>query len=337
MDEEKKETKTNLTEKLRNNPWILSTFVLVILAVVLLIGSIGNFSFTGNVISAQDAGNILLSLYQSQGITGLSVDSVKEVSGVYEVDILYNGEIVPLYVTKDGKYAGSLSSLSSESENNSTTNSQADIPKADKPKVELFVMSYCPYGTQAEKGILPVANLLKDKIDFNIRFVYYSMHPTSGEVEENLRQYCIQKEQKPKFNAYLECFLKEGKSQECLSEAGIDMSKLNTCYTKTDNDYGVLKNKNDKTLWLSGNYPLFNVDKDLNEKYNIAGSPTLVINGVQVSSDRSPSAYLDVICQAFNDENVPEECGTSLPANSYVSGFGWTLSSGTATNGAQCG
>jgi protein-disulfide isomerase len=335
--EEMKEHKKDVTERLRGNPWILSTFVLGVFVVVLLIGSLGGFSLTGNAISSDEAGNIVISALEQQGASGLTVDSVKETSGVYEVDLLYQGQNIPFYITKDGKYVGQLSSLVSDSEDNPQSDAETqDIPKTDKPKVELFVMSYCPYGTQAEKGILPVVNLLKDKIDFNLRFVYYAMHPTSGEVEENLRQYCIQKEQKSKFNAYLECFLEEGKSSDCLKETGIDMAKLNLCYAKTDKDYEILKNKNDTSLWMSGRYPLFNIDKGLNEQYKVAGSPTLVINGVQASSERSPSAYLDIVCQAFTDGNVPEECGTSLPTESYVPMWGWTLSSGTATNGAQC-
>jgi len=31
-----------------------------------------------------------------------------------------------------------------------------ELPKTAKPKVELFVMSHCPYGTQAEKAMIPV-------------------------------------------------------------------------------------------------------------------------------------------------------------------------------------
>jgi len=75
------------------------------------------------------------------------------------------------------------------------------MDKKDVPEVELFVMSHCPYGTQMEKGILPVVELLGDKIDFKIRFVYYAMHGEK-EVNEEARQYCIQKEQKDKFISY---------------------------------------------------------------------------------------------------------------------------------------
>ena len=80
--------------------------------------------------------------------------------------------------------------------------------KSDKPNVELFVMSHCPFGTQAEKGIIPVVNLLKNKINFSVKFVDYSMHGKS-EIDENTLQYCIQKEESKKYIPYLTCFLEK--------------------------------------------------------------------------------------------------------------------------------
>ncbi len=44
-------------------------------------------------------------------------------------------------------------------------------------------MSYCPYGTQAEKGILPVVALLGDKIDFKLRTVHYVLHGDKEDLE----------------------------------------------------------------------------------------------------------------------------------------------------------
>jgi len=35
--------------------------------------------------------------------------------------------------------------------------------KTDKPEVKFFIMSFCPYGNQAENGLKPVAELLGDK------------------------------------------------------------------------------------------------------------------------------------------------------------------------------
>ncbi len=327
---------------IRENPWVVSTVVLGVLVVIMLVGGTG---FTGNVISQDDIGSKAVGFINSQILQGqgeVELSSVSEESGFYKVLVEYNGNSVPVYFTKDGYYLGSslvsVDSVSTTFGSSSSSGTQTtSVTKSDKPAVELFVMSHCPYGTQAEKGILPVAELLGDKIDFNIRFVYYAMHPSQGEVEEQLRQYCIQEEQENKFNGYLECFLEEGDSDGCLVSEGIDKSALNSCYSAADKEFDVLSNKDDTSGWLSGRYPLFNVDKSLNEQYEVRGSPTLVINGKQVSSGRSPAAMLDTICSSFTEGNVPEECGNqNLPTDSYVPGFGWTLSTGATTEGAQC-
>jgi hypothetical protein len=319
---------------LRSKPWVVSTFVLGILVLILLLGNV--FHLTGGVISSAKMGDLALNFANNNLLsTAGTLESVKSVNGLYQVNIEVSGDMIPLYFTKDGSWIGQgsgLVSIVSEEEEEETI--VTEIPKSDKPIVELFVMSYCPYGTQAEKGILPVVELLGDKIDFNLRFVYYVMHPTQGEVEENLREYCIQKEQESKLNTYLSCFLEAGDSSSCLTKAGVDKTKLNACVSKADKEFQVSENKADKTKWLSGNYPLFNVDKTLNDLYNIAGSPTLIINGVQANSARDPSSYLDVVCQAFSDGNVPEECGEQLSTTVYSAGFGYETSG--STTAAQC-
>jgi hypothetical protein len=322
---------------LRSKPWVVSTFVLGILVILLLAGNL--FNITGNTVSGTKAGEKILNFATSQGMSA-EVVNVSSEGSFYKVILSIEGSDVPVYVTKDGKYfTSSLIPLVTEEDNtntNTNTNTQTtEVPKTTKPVVELFVMSYCPYGTQAEKGILPVVDLLGDKIDFNLRFVYYAMHPTSGEVEENLRQYCIQKEQESKLNDYLTCFLEAGNSSSCLTTAKIDKTKLNLCTSAADKEFQISENKNDKTKWLSGNYPLFNIDKALNEQYNIGGSPTLVINGVTVNSARDPASYLDTICQAFSDGNVPTECGEQLSTTAFSPGFGYSTT--TSTTAAACG
>ncbi len=197
--------------------------------------------------------------------------------------------------------------------------------KSDKPKVELFVMSYCPFGTQIEKGILPVLETLGDKIDFNLEFCDYVMHGDK-ETKENLRQYCIQKEQPQKLQAYLGCFLDSQDSDKCLKEANVDVGKLKQCTDKTDKEYNVTNNTEKK-----GRFPVFPLNQDNAKKYGVAGSPTLIINGEKISSGRSPKALLEAICSAFN--NPPEECNKELSADNPSPGFG----SGTSGSGANGG
>lgn len=332
--EEHHKKKKNSAEKMRENPWILSTAVLAILVIILIVT--GGGASCGEVVSQEQAGQEIVGFLNQQTDGGVEYLSADDLGNIYEITVTYQNQEIPVYMTKDGKYyLQGVVDLNEVEEDSDTSNTQeqqtVNVPKSDKPIVELFVMSYCPYGTQAEKGIIPAIETLGETIDFKLRFVYYAMHPTQGEVEEQLRQYCIQKEQSDKLIPYLKCFLKEGDSEGCLTEVGINKAKLDSCYDSADEEFEITKNLDDESLWLNGRFPLFNTDKELNEQYEIRGSPTLVINGEQASSARSPSAYLNAICQAFNTS--PEECDTELSTSSYSAGFGYEAG---ASTDAQC-
>ncbi len=317
--------------KLTNNPWIIVSVILAIAVVYFLF-------FNSNGIGEKQAGENLISFINSQGQGTASVVSTEKSDGMYKVTVSYNGQNIPVYVTLDGKsFTTSLIPLAQDnsgtgSGNDPTAPSTQDVPKSDKPKVELFVMSYCPFGTQIEKGILPVASLLKDKIDFQIKFVYYAMHDKK-EIDENTIQYCIQKEQKDKFLTYMKCFLTAGDQAGCLTSSGVDKNKVNACVSASDKQFNINANYNDKAKWLSGRYPLYDVDKADNTKYDVGGSPTLIINGVEVQSGRDSPSLLSAVCNSFN--NKPKECETQLEAGTPSSGFGWDKAS--SNNLANCG
>jgi len=211
-------------------------------------------------------------------------------------------------------------------------NWQCMMPKKDKPEVELFVMSHCPYGTQIEKGILSVARLLGDKIDFNINFCSYAMHGKK-ELDEEILQHCIQKDYNNKYLDYLACFLKEGNTDDCLKE--IELSgKLDKCIAETDAKFKITEKFNDQSTWSGGRYPLFDVYKESNDKYGVSGSPTLVINGVIAEKVKRDSAsLLDAICIGFIDK--PSECSEKLSSENPSAGFGFSATS-SASSGS-CG
>jgi hypothetical protein len=193
------------------------------------------------------------------------------------------------------------------------------MEKKEKPEVDVFVMSHCPFGTQIEKGILPVWDLLGDKIDLNIRYVGYAMHGKK-EVDEELRQYCVLQQGKQKLREYLGCFLESGDTgDKCVNAAKVDSKALADCTKASDAKFGVTKAFEDKSKW-QGQFPPFPIDAELAKKYGVAGSPTLVINGVVARADRSPKALLDAICTAFKDR--PKECDKALDAASPAPGFG---------------
>jgi len=275
--------------------------------------------------------------------------TIKEVTteyGLYKLKVDITSDVVESYITKDGKLffsqAFNIDEISSAKASTTATASTPDASepsatvskKSDKPSVELFVMSYCPYGTQIEKGILPVLETLGNKINFELKFCSYSMHGEK-EVKENLLQYCIQKEQPDKFTSYLKCFLGAGQSDNCVDQTGINKATVNSCVSKTDKAFKVMENFNNKVDY-QGSFPGFAVNKADNEKYNVAGSPTLIINGQEIQSGRDSASLLKTICSAFN--NAPKECTATLSSASPAAGFGTAAAaSGTGSAAAGCG
>jgi len=313
MFEEKKEVSkkkdSDLFSKMRENPWMISTIVVGLLLI---------FSITGSSVSVSEetvksnALNFLNSKVEGTVVIG----SISNEGSYYELMITYDGNQIPVQVTLDGNYLmtglvpiGEGAVVPSQP---NTPSQPQDIPKSDKPVVELFVMTHCPYGTQAEKGYIPTIVALDDKIDSSVKFVHYFLH--DPEYTETPVQICIREEQRAKFNAYLKEFLVEGDSSTALEKVGIDETMLDDCIENRYEDY-------------------YATDSALSESYGVKGSPTLVINGLIVQSGRSAEAYLKTICSAFN--NAPSECETlDLDSASPSPGFGYGTTSGIAN--AQC-
>jgi glutaredoxin len=271
----------------------------------------------------------------------VTVKEVVEEGNLYKITVSLPGDQsqdIDSYMTKDGKkffpQAFEMDKEDSDAQADAnadaqtdanTQNTPASASKSDKPKVELFVMSHCPYGTQIEKGIIPAVQALGDKIDFELKFCDYAMH---GEIEldEQLQQYCVQKETPDKLLSYLNCFLADGDtSDSCFQKAGIDKSKIDSCVAATDKQYKVTENFNDKSTY-KGRFPTFNIFKAEVTKYGVSGSPTLVINGAKASSGRDAASLLKAICSNFN--NPPEECNKTLSSASPSPGFGTGTSGG---------
>lgn len=258
---------------------------------------------------------------------------------LYKVIVSVDKSEIPVYVTKDGKKliqnVVELDGKQPEPQQQEEEKTEAE-QKADVPTVDLFVMSYCPYGTQIEKGIIPVLETLGKKIDFNLKFVDYAMH-NQVEVDENLLQYCIQKTQEPKLNNYLKCFLKkgEGTSDACMKTAGINATQVKACMTETDKKFAINESVKDKSKWDNAQFPPFNVDKEDNEKFGVQGSPTLVINGTKVSSGRDSASLLKAVCSGFN--NQPKECEKELSSASPAPGFGEGTATAGSASAAACG
>ena len=115
------------------------------------------------------------------------------------------------------------------------------IARLGKPTVELFVMSYCPYGVQAEEKLIPVIKKFGDQINFKLQFIarekeepsaqditpFVSLHGYP-EVAENIRQLLIAQEYPDRYLDYIFCRGKKlDKSwEDCAQKLGIDVAKI---------------------------------------------------------------------------------------------------------------
>ena len=317
--------KRSVLNSFRENPWIISTIVLAIIAIILIIP----FGSNGKVVSEKDVGQKLLELYTSQGVTGLTLDSVKEVSGVYQVNFKYQGAVVPVYITKDASLVGSLTAFpASNNSASANTNTQAakDVPKSDKPVVEAFVFAYCPYGLQFEKALFPVYDLLKTKANINLVYIG-AMH---GDFEhiESLRQLAISNLYgKDKLVTYLKEFDTSTDIGSCNGDAACLDKNLPALYVKLGMNKADIEAYMNKT-----SESLYQTDEARASQLGIQGSPTFVINGVEVQVGRTADAIKAAVCSAFT--NAPAECNQNLSTASPSPGFG--ASSGSAT-AASCG
>lgn len=257
-------------------------------------------------------------------------DFVKE-NNLYKLTASVGKQSIVAYVTEDGKnFFPQAIDMDKKSDaaaapGGAAAAAEASVKK-DVPDVELFVMSYCPYGVQAEKGILPVVQKLGSKINFNVKFVDYTLHGKK-EFDENLNQYCIEKEEPSKYNDYLACFTKEGDSAKCATSTKINSAKVTSCISATDKQFKLTEN-----FSASGQTSPFNIQKDLNDKYGVKGSPTLVVNGQTLDAGRDSASLLKTICSGFG--NQPEECKSALPSDTPTPGFGTGTAAAASTNAA---
>lgn len=304
--------------------------IILALALVAAIITRGFTSFGGTIlgqavaplsISADEAGKRTVTFINDnllQAGTTAEFKSSVEKDGLYAVNISINGQFIEIFVSKDGSKLFAQAPIDMSvpiAKPAEETPTPTEVPKTEKPVVELFVMTHCPYGTQAEKGIIPAIAALKDTADIKIRFVHYFMHGDQEETE-TYNQVCIREEQSDKFIPYLTCFLNASDSAACIAKTNVDKTKLSDCVANRAKD-------------------LYKTDSDLSQKYGVQGSPTLIVNGVEADFyPRSPSNALTTVCAGFTTS--PSECSAKLSTDNPSPGFGYT--SGASTTGAaSCG
>jgi predicted DsbA family dithiol-disulfide isomerase len=164
--------------------------------------------------------------------------------------------------------------------------------RKDTPKrLELFIMSQCPYGVQALNAMKEVLEAFEKKIQFEIHFIgdimgttITSMHG-QGEVDEDLREICVQKYfgKDFKFMDYIQCRnknIKDANWQACAKEAGLDEKKIEACWTGAEGK------------------KLLAEDMLIARGLGIGGSPSWMANGKTKFSGLDPETIKTEFCKA---------------------------------------
>jgi protein-disulfide isomerase len=333
--ERKEEKSTEVIEEIKtkcsvkhHTIWPFTTVVLLIVLIASL--SMSSSASTGNVLSAENVKESVIDYINNNLVQGggVTATNVVEEAGMYKINTSYKGREFPIYATMDGRYVFVSppvdTSVVKEAEEPVSVSCD-DLEKVQFTKLEAFVVSYCPFGLQMQRIITNLPDELKAKTI--IRYIGWisdgkigAMHGEE-EAQENLRQICLREEQPDKFYSYLSCFIKAGESEECLAETSVDTTALENCMNSTGLDYA-------------------KIDFDLQREYGVTGSPTLMLNGEQVSEfdfgGRNVNALKQIIC--CSSISPADICSENLSVTQAARGFSETYDeAGTGTTAASCG
>ena len=245
----------------------------------------------------------------AQGITAVAT-GVTQQNGMYAVGVNFvkDSAVVQnytFYVTLDG------TRLFTSSPNDLTQKLVVPTPvaqtKSATPVVDMYVMSFCPYGQQAEEGLGPAVKALNGTIKFEPHFIVSpdgtSLHG-ANEVTEDERQLCIlQNYSQAAWWSYVTYFdnnctvgtingslgTPDGCWQKAAAAAGIDAAKVQSCIA-------------------ADGQTLLAAEEVATATNQVASSPTIYINGVSYSGGRDAASFQSGICAAFN--KAPAACGT---------------------------
>jgi protein-disulfide isomerase len=166
--------------------------------------------------------------------------------------------------------------------------------KEEKNKLEVFVMSQCPYGVKALNAMEEVLKNFGNKIDFKIHFIadgnakdgFKGLHG-QPEVDENIRELCAIKYygKDYKYMNYISCRNKDIRSAdyEKCGGNGIDIKKIKACF---EGDEGK---------------KLLEADLKMAKDMGVGGSPTWLANNKYKFSGIDAETVKSNLCKYNKD------------------------------------
>ncbi|MBI4064376.1 MAG: DsbA family protein [Elusimicrobia bacterium] len=182
-----------------------------------------------------------------------------------------------------------------------------------KISVDLYVMSLCPFGVQAENGMFPAVDFLNKYADLNLHFIgrddsggqprFTALHG-EPEVKENIRQVCVMKHYPRKYRDYI---LERNKNyrdpdwRPAARQTGLDPAVIEKCAESAEGA------------------KLYADNLKAHQKRGARGSPTIDIAGKPYQGARGKRSFGLAICEAIKaqGQKIPTVCDeiTAWPAD----------------------
>ena len=265
----------------------------------------------------QEQINALQKYYKlAQGVdVSFSIDNIAYFSDYVEVNVTENntGQKGTLYFTYSYEFlAGKpikLTEIVSQFEESQKKQEEQfkqemkNFPKKEKPEIKLYIMSFCPYGNQAELAMKEVISSLADRIAFEPIYIisgengnFNSLHG-KNELNQDIREKIIWKLYGTK--AWIN--YATAVDEQC------SLDNIETCWKDIAQQQGL--NITEIEELYNQSYNLI-AEQEANEsvKKGIGASPTLTINGKLYNLPRTPYYYGNAICYSFVE--MPEECSS---------------------------
>ncbi|GEM_PF-1440302 len=194
-----------------------------------------------------------------------------------------------------------------------------------KPRIDFFVMAYCPFGNQAEEAIAPVYyEALHNNATFVPHYIIYSHYLHSNpnfciengtlcsmhgiqEVHEDERELCV-------YNLYgIKAWFdfalamnknstsqnSDAKWKAVAQSLGLDVNKIEDCVKENGVKY-------------------LQQEQALSEAVGAEGSPTVFVGGKPYNGARTPSSYMSAICDEYSGSK-PAGCSMNLTSSTDAS------------------
>jgi len=304
MTEEVKKEK--IVDAAKPTLWIITTVILAIALVASVAGSgiTGNFLANNNPNKAASSAITFINDNILTGQATAQLINITEKGGLYLMAFNVGNQTYTSYLTKDGKMLFPQA-IDMTTAPEPILPSAFDAPNVAKPKVEMFVMAFCPYGQQAEAAMKPVFELIGDKVTIEPHFIVavnngtvQSLHG-DYEAQEDMRQACILKNYAPaKWWNYISYI-----------NANCSKSNIATCWKDAAKAADINATAIESCAATEG-VKLMEAEMALSDEYGVQGSPTIIINGAEYSGARSADAYKEGICTGFTE--APSECNSAL-------------------------